>query len=164
MRRLLLLSSIIIITACSQENIIHIELLQSNGLQVDNQVRANEEQIGFITDVRLSENGLGIIASAKLDAGIEIPLNSYFELVSADILGTKMIEITYSNEDVFYENGDTVEGFYIDPIKNLVDSMLLHSIDSIGSVIIEDFFENDTIESVITDIFQGAPSTQITIK
>ena len=163
MKRFLIIFILFYAFACTQENNIHIELPLSYGLQVKNQVQSDGEQIGVISDLKLSEGGHTILATAKLNAGVRIPLNSNFEVVPADILGTKMIDISYSNENIYHQHNDTVIGFYKDPIENLIDSMLIHSIDSLESNLIIDSLDVDSLFFLIDSILQeGSPTNRLT--
>ena len=131
MKKLIPLVIILLLTACSQENTIHIELAMTYGLQVDNQLQSNDEQLGTITAIKLFDGGKAILVTAKLNAGVEIPINSEFAVVSSDILGTRIIEVTYSNQTETYPSNDTVVGFYIDPLESMIDSIMSNSIDQI---------------------------------
>jgi hypothetical protein len=145
LKKLIPVILLFLITACTQENIIHIQLPLTYGLQVDNQIQSEGEQLGIITDVRLFENGLSILVSARLDSDVEIPINSEFAVEHGVIIGSKMIEVTYSNETDFYQTSDTVDGFYIDPLKTLIDSMMGNTMD---------LLQESTILSDSTDVLE----------
>jgi hypothetical protein len=160
-KNLIPLILIFILTACSQESIIHIELPMTYGLQVDNEITSvktqrgetNSEQLGTIIDVKLFDGGRAILVSAKLNAGVKIPVNSEFEVVPTDILGHKMIAVSYSSESNSYQNNDTVEGFYIDPIENMIDSLLINSMDQImdASALLDAVDSSGFLDSIFGD-------------
>lgn len=131
MKKFIPLTLLILAFACTSENVIHIHLPETYGLQVEDQIQANGNQLGVITDLQLFENGKSILVAAKMNAAIEIPIESKFEVVPIDVLGSKMIDVTYSNKTEFYHSNDTVLGFYIDPVKSLIDSVMSSTLELI---------------------------------
>ncbi|NOQ74211.1 MAG: hypothetical protein GQ574_19540 [Crocinitomix sp.] len=159
MKKIIPFIFLFIVTACSSENILHIKLPETYGLQIDNQIQSEGQQLGTITDVKLFDKGQSILVSAKLNTAVEIPIDSKFEVVPIDVLGSKMIEVTYSNQSEFYHSNDTVVGFYIDPFENLMDSLLLNTVNQlIETTIILDSLE---AEYYLDSIFKNHTSIVI---
>lgn len=120
--------------------------------RIDNLIPANPVQIngfkvGQIKTISLVTQGgkTSVLVKFSLDEEIKIPKNSIARAVSADLLGTKAVEIIYSTNSEFVENGDTLiaeteqglkESFnkQIAPLQAKAEN-LIGSVDSVFSVV-----------------------------
>lgn len=120
--------------------------------RIDNLIPANPVQIngfkvGQIKTISLVTQGgkTSVLVKFSLDEEIKIPKNSIARAVSADLLGTKAVEIIYSTNSEFVKNGDTLiaeteqglkESFnkQIAPLQAKAEN-LIGSVDSVFSVV-----------------------------
>jgi phospholipid/cholesterol/gamma-HCH transport system substrate-binding protein len=79
-------------------------LIPSSPLQV------NGYKVGQVITISLIKRGgkTQVLVKFLLAEDISIPKNSIARAVSADLLGTKAVEIVFSNNDKFVQNGDTL--------------------------------------------------------
>lgn len=120
--------------------------------RIDNLIPANPVQIngfkvGQIKSISLItiDGKTSVLVKFSLDEEIKIPKHSIARAVSADLLGTKAVEIIYSNHPEFVKNGDTLiaeteqglkESFnkQIAPLQAKAEN-LIGSVDSVFSVV-----------------------------
>jgi phospholipid/cholesterol/gamma-HCH transport system substrate-binding protein len=83
--------------------------------KIDNLTTANSllikgYKVGNINDISLVNIGgeVKVLVKFLLKEDIKIPKNSIARLVSADLLGSKAVEIILSDKTEFVENGDTL--------------------------------------------------------
>lgn len=84
--------------------------------KIDNMVPANPVQvngykIGQINKISLIYKGgkQQVLVKFLLSEDLQIPVNSTAQAVSADLLGTKAVEIAMGNSTKFVQNGDTLQ-------------------------------------------------------
>lgn len=128
-----------------------------SGLVLGNSVLCNGLEIGEIAEMTLSKDGQSVFVSAIIDEENKIPKGSKFYLKSVDILGTKAVDIIYSNTNEFYQNRDTVIGlqeeidstFFLD-LKESTER-LIKSTDSLveQGVINKDSLINSMVEEFL---------------
>ncbi|MDO9000801.1 MAG: MlaD family protein [Bacteroidota bacterium] len=112
-----------------------------------NPVLINGYKIGQITDISLFQQGgkNKVLVKFLLTEDILIPKGSIAKAVSSDLLGSKAVEIIYSNQIEYVKSGDTLiaateEGFKesldkrIAPIQAKAEN-LINSMDSVMSVV-----------------------------
>jgi phospholipid/cholesterol/gamma-HCH transport system substrate-binding protein len=115
--------------------------------KIDNLIPANPLllngfKIGQITEITLMQNGKNskVLVKFILTEDVQIPKKSIARAVSSDLLGTKAVEVIFSDNPEFVKNGDTLvaeteQGFKealdkrIAPIQAKAES-LINSIDS----------------------------------
>lgn len=115
--------------------------------KIDNLIPANPLllngfKIGQVTDITLLQNGKDskVLVKFILTEDVKIPKKSIARAVSSDLLGTKAVEVIFSDNTQFVENGDTLvaeteQGFKealdkrIAPIQAKAEN-LISSIDS----------------------------------
>lgn len=120
--------------------------------RIDNLIPANPVQIngykvGQIKTISLVTRGgkTSVLVKFSLEEEIKIPKNSIARAVSADLLGTKAVEIIYSTNSEFVKNGDTLiaeteqglkESFnkQIAPLQAKAEN-LIGSVDSVFNVV-----------------------------
>lgn len=114
-----------------------IEFTNVSHLVVGDKVRSNGLEIGRVSKIELSKNGQSVYVIVKFEDKQLIPKESEFYLTSIDILGTKGIDIIYSDAKEYYQNMDTVYGLqqevdstYLLNLKEMTKS-ILKSTDSL---------------------------------
>ncbi len=84
--------------------------------RIDNLIPANPMlingfKVGQVNSISLVENGPyknQVIVKFVLTEEVNIPVKSIAKTVSSDLLGTKAVEVEFSNEKTFVKNGDTL--------------------------------------------------------
>lgn len=114
------------------------------GLSPTAPVLLNGFKIGIVSDIYLEESSLSdIIVSFTIEHKYNIPSGSTIELFSADMLGTKALQILPSSNSEYHEYGDTmISSIKLDlisslteeimPLKITAENVLMH-IDSVVS-------------------------------
>ena len=75
-----------------------------------------------------------IRATIVINERLDIPKNSIARIATADLLGTKIIELVFSDENVFLKNGDTLIGEVEVSMMNEITAQLLPMKDKIESL------------------------------
>ena len=101
-----------------------------DGLSAKSTVSANGLKIGLVKNVSFSSSGK-VLVEIGLDNPVEIPVDSKFEIESADFFGTKEIQVELGEERKYLATGDTA------------DSTMKPS-----------FFEGDMIQIQTKDLFE----------
>lgn len=120
--------------------------------KIDNLIPANPLlingfKIGQVNEISLIQKGgkTQVLVKFLLTEDVKIPKNSIAKAISSDLLGTKAVEVIYSNETTMVESGDTLiaaseEGFKesldkrIAPIQAKAEN-LISSMDSVMTVV-----------------------------
>lgn len=120
--------------------------------KIDNLIPANPlllngYKIGQITDITLVQQGKDtkVLVEFLLTEDIQIPKKSIARAISSDLLGTKAVEVVFSDNKEFVQSGDTLiaeteQGFKealdkrIAPIQAKAEN-LISSIDSVMTVV-----------------------------
>lgn len=120
--------------------------------KIDNLIPANPLlingfKIGQVNEISLIQKGgkTQVLVKFLLTEDVKIPKNSIAKAISSDLLGTKAVEVIYSNETAMVESGDTLiaaseEGFKesldkrIAPIQAKAEN-LISSMDSVMTVV-----------------------------
>jgi len=116
-------------------------LIPSNPIQI------NGYKIGQIKSISLIEKGgkNQVLVKFIITEEVNIPRNSIAKTVSADLLGTKVVEVVFSTSKEFVKNGDTLlaenepsfqQSFdkRLGPLQSKVES-LVSSIDTVMGVV-----------------------------
>lgn len=118
-----------------------------DGLIPANPILVNGYKIGQINEIKLiKRNGVNmVLVKFLLTEDVEIPKNSIARAVSSDLLGSKAVEIVFSNEKEMVQNGDTLLAEAEQGLKESVDKRiaplqakaenLISSIDSVMTVV-----------------------------
>lgn len=119
-----------------------------DGLIEANPLLVNGFKVGQINKISLvpTSNGqYGVLVKFLLTEDVNIPKHSIARAVSSDLLGSKAVEIVYSNETEFVESGDTLVADTEEGLKTAVSKQLaplqkkieglLSSVDSVMTVV-----------------------------
>jgi phospholipid/cholesterol/gamma-HCH transport system substrate-binding protein len=128
------------------------------GLQKSSVVSANGYTIGRVSDIQFVHGQINrIIVEVSIDRQFNIPSNSIVEIYSTDFMGSKAINMTLGNSNVFAHENDTLPGKFDGDISVLVTKKLLplkekgeRLIESIDSVmlIIKNTFTPETQDNI----------------
>ena len=118
-----------------------------DGLIEANPLLINGFKVGQVNKITLTKlNGqYAVLVKFLLTEEVNIPKNSIAKAVSSDLLGSKAVEIIYSNETEFVKSGDTLIALNEEGLKTAVSKQLapiqakavglLSSIDSVMTVV-----------------------------
>ena len=130
----------------NRKNAFYVEYIQVNGLTETNPVTVNGMKVGQVKDISIKKDGSHhLIVKFFISNDINIPKNSVARIYSADLMGSKSIEILLGNSPKLAEDGDTLKAdiqstlqeevnMQILPLKQKAES-LISSIDSLITTI-----------------------------
>ena len=136
-----------------RNNIYYVVYERIDGLLEANKVTMNGYQIGQVKEISFAPNRTGkLLVTLMMDASFQIPVNSLAQIISSDIMGTRSIKMILSEENTFYQSGDTIPGavesdlkeqvsLQVLPIKNKAEQ-LLSTLDSAITVLTVIFNED----------------------
>jgi phospholipid/cholesterol/gamma-HCH transport system substrate-binding protein len=95
----------------SSSNLFYVVYNKVDGLNVSNAVKVNGLTVGKVEKLDLIEGIEGkIIAEISVNNDINVPANSIFKIISADLLGAKMIRLEFGNDKTLAKDEDTMLG------------------------------------------------------
>ncbi len=100
---------------------------QIDGLIEANPLLINGFKVGQINKISLTQDANGkyaVLVKFLLTEDVKIPKHSIAKSISADLLGSKAVEIIYSNEIEFVQSGDTLIAQSEEGIKTTVTKQL----------------------------------------
>ncbi len=118
-----------------------------DGLIPANPLLVNGYKIGQVNKIELIQKGgeYKVLVKFLLTEDVKIPKNTIARAVSSDLLGSKAVELIYSNSSEFVSNGDTLASESEESLKSSVDKRiaplqakaenLISSIDSVMTVV-----------------------------
>src|SRR5665811_777193 len=130
----------------------------TSGIQDAASVTVSGLEVGKVTDMRfLSKNSKKVLIELTLHNEVFIPAHSVARITSLDLLGTKNIEIIFSDSKIEAEDGDTLIGGsqmslteevnkQVAPIKMKAEN-LLSSLDTMVTVL-QSVFNSETRKSI----------------
>ncbi len=142
----------------SKEVTLYAQYESIDGLQVANSVLLKGMKVGQITDMNLINNGNdGILVRFIVKNDLKIPVNTTAIVTSADILGTKAIELRLGNSQIWVKDHDTLISesqeslasqvtSQILPVKIKAES-LLASMDTV-LILVQSIFNKETRENI----------------
>ncbi|WP_341840508.1 MlaD family protein [Chitinophaga caseinilytica] len=141
----------------STKKTIYAVYTQVNGLQPSNAVMVNGLGIGTVQSLEVMDKRAGrILVTLQISKNIEIPRNSVAR-ISADLLGTRKVEIDFGNTDEFLKNKDTiyaaVDGSITDALKEQLSPLVKKLESTLGAV--------DTLLLTVNSVFDTATKQNI---
>ena len=136
-----------------------------DGLIEANPLLVNGFKVGQINKITLFKvkGEYAVLVKFLLTEDIQIPKHSIARSVSSDLLGSKAVEIVYSNETEFVKSGDTLLAENEEGLKSAVSKQLaplqakavglLSSIDSVMTVV--QFILNDKTRDNLNKSFES---------
>ncbi len=119
---------------------------QIGGLEVNSKVLMNGYKIGQVDDIYFNDDGSGkltiVLGVHKLH---KIPVGSVSEIFSADLLGTKAVQIHLADNNEFYSDGDTLISVYKFGLDQQLEEQLLPVKDKAEKLIV-------TIDSLLHNL------------
>lgn len=143
----------------SRKNVLYAVYPKIDGLIEANPLMVKGYKIGQINQISLIKKGgeYQVLVKFLITEDVKIPKHSIAKAVSSDLLGSKAVEIIYSNESEFVISGDTLLAASEEDLKTAVDKRLtplqkkaeglLSSIDSV-MVIVETVLNANTRDNL----------------
>lgn len=143
----------------SRKNVLYAVYPQIDGLIEANPLMVKGYKIGQVNQITLIKRGgeYQVLVKFLITEDVKIPKHSIAKAVSSDLLGSKAVEIIYSNETEFVSSGDTLLAASEEDLKTAVDKRLtplqkkaeglLSSIDSV-MVIVETVLNANTRDNL----------------
>jgi phospholipid/cholesterol/gamma-HCH transport system substrate-binding protein len=104
----------------------HVVYNRIDGLVKSSKVSLNGYQVGQVSNIKFAPDNSGkLIVSLSVDTEFQIPKNSVARIISSDIMGTRAIELIFSNQKEFYQNNDTIPGSVEEDLKEQVSMQVL---------------------------------------
>lgn len=97
-----------------------------DGLTTDNVVVINGYKVGRVTEIHLMANEENHIAVKMeiLEEELRIPDSTLARIVSLDLLGSKAIELEFTERQEFHESGDTLISGIEEELKSVIEEKL----------------------------------------
>ncbi len=97
-----------------------------DGLQESNKITMNGYQVGQVYAIKFMPDNSGrLVVTLMMDQNFKVPVNSVAQIVSSDIMGTRTIKLIFSQENTFYQSGDTIPGAIESDLKEQVSMQVL---------------------------------------
>ncbi len=132
----------------SQKYVLYAVYPKIDGLIEANPLLVNGFKVGQINTISLIKDNkgeYGVLVKFLLTEDVNIPKHSIAKAVSSDLLGSKAVEIIYSNEAEFVKSGDTLVAETEEGLKTAVSKQLaplqkkieglLSSVDSVMTIV-----------------------------
>lgn len=132
----------------SQKYVLYAVYPKIDGLIEANPLLINGYKVGQINAISLikdKNDQYSVLVKFLLSEDVQIPKNSVAKAVSSDLLGSKAVEIIYSNETEYVKSGDTLLSSTEEDLKSAVSKQLaplqkkaeglLSSIDSVMTIV-----------------------------
>ncbi len=138
------------------------------GLTSSNDVLLSGHKIGQVKNISfLPDNSGRLIVSFTIDSDIKLPVNTVAQIISSDLMGTRVIKINLGDKEGFYTPGDTIPGdvesdlkeqvsMQVLPLKNKAEE-LLGSLDSAITVLTVIF--NEDARKNLSESFENINQT-----
>lgn len=141
----------------STKKTIYAVYTQVNGLQPSNAVMVNGLGIGTVQSLEVMDQRAGrILVTLQINKNIEIPKNSVAR-ISADLLGTRKVEIDFGNTEEVLKNKDTiyaaVDGSITDALKEQLSPLVKKLETTLGAV--------DTLLLTVNSVFDTTTKQNI---
>ena len=117
-----------------------------DGLSAANPVNVNGLKVGSVAGLQVMDQHAGaILVTLTIKSDIEIPSNSVARIVSADLLGSKAVQIDFGNANTHLQDNDTITAAVTPSLTN----KLAEKLDPISAKIQSSL---TMLDSVLTDV------------
>ncbi|MEE4284917.1 MAG: MlaD family protein [Mariniphaga sp.] len=151
----------------------HVIYNRIEGLSASNDVMLSGYKIGQVKNISFLPDHSGrLLVTFSIDSSVKLPVNTVAQIVSSDLMGTRVIKINLSSEKEFYANNDTIPGdvesdlkeqvsMQVLPIKNRAEE-LLSTLDSAITVLTVIF--NEDARKNLSESFENINQTIFNIE
>ncbi len=145
----------------TSSNIYYAKYKYVDGLALSNPIKLHGMNVGRVTEMKLDKDKETVVVKFNVRKDIEIPFGTIAKIVSADILGSKAIDLNFSTNSNNHKNKDTLQSVVqesltssvraeILPVKQKAEN-LISSIDSV-LLIVKSVLNPDTRKSLISSV------------
>lgn len=104
----------------------HVIYERIDGLSESNEVTLSGYKIGSVKDIHFMPDNSGrLIITFMVNSDIKIPESSVAQVVTSDLMGTRAIKLILSDQNEFYQSGDTIPGAVESDLKEQVSMQVL---------------------------------------
>lgn len=151
----------------------HVIYSRIDGLSESNDVLLSGYKIGQVKNISFLPDHSGkLLVTFTIDSYVKLPLNTVAQIVSSDLMGTRVIKINLGSGQEFYANNDTIPGdiesdlkeqvsMQVLPLKNKAEE-LLGSLDSAITVLTVIF--NEDARKNLSESFENINQTIFNIE
>ena len=119
----------------SRNNTYYIIYPSVEGLSVSTGVTVGGYAAGIVSDIVYNRQTMDYTVSASISREFDIPKDSYIEVYSSDILGTKKLRVRMGTSSVMASSGDTLRGCVEADMLSSVTGSLDSLMRSIGTTV-----------------------------
>ncbi|MBU6205801.1 MAG: MCE family protein [Bacteroidetes bacterium] len=145
----------------TSSNIFYAKYKFVDGLALSNPIKLRGMNVGRVTEMSLDKDKETVIVKFTVRKDIEIPKGTVAKIISADLLGSKAIDLNFSQNAELHENTDTLLSVVQEsltssvraemlPVKQKAEN-LLSSIDSVMTIV-RSVLNPDTRKSLISSV------------
>jgi phospholipid/cholesterol/gamma-HCH transport system substrate-binding protein len=151
----------------------HVIYSRIEGLSASNDVMLSGYKIGQVKNIQFLPDHSGrLLVTFSIDSSVKLPVNTVAQIVSSDLMGTRVIKINLGSGQEFYANNDTIPGdvesdlkeqvsMQVLPIKNKAEE-LLGTLDSAITVLTVIF--NEDARKNLSESFENINQTIFNIE
>lgn len=119
----------------SRNNTYYIIYPSVEGLSVSTGVTVGGYAAGIISDIEYNRQTMNYTVSASISREFDIPKDSYIEVYSSDILGTRKLRVRMGSSSVTASSGDTLRGCVEADMLSAITGSLDSLMRSIGTTV-----------------------------
>ena len=119
----------------SRNNTYYIIYPSVEGLSVSTGVTVGGYAAGIVSNIAYNRQTMDYTVSASISREFEIPEDSYIEIYSADILGTRKLRVRMGSSSVMASSGDTLRGCMETDMITSITGSLDSLMKSIGTTV-----------------------------
>ena len=119
----------------SRNNTYYIIYPSVEGLSVSTGVTVGGYAAGIVSNIAYNRQTMDYTVSASISREFEIPEDSYIEIYSADILGTRKLRVKMGSSSVMASSGDTLRGCMETDMITSITGSLDSLMKSIGTTV-----------------------------
>lgn len=119
----------------SRNNTYYIIYPSVEGLSVSTGITVGGYAAGIVSDIVYNRQTMDYTVSASISREFDIPKDSYIEIYSSDILGTRKLRVRMGTSSVMASSGDTLRGCVEADILSSVTGSLDSLMRSIGTTV-----------------------------
>ena len=119
----------------SRNNTYYIIYPSVEGLSVSTGVTVGGYAAGIISDIEYNRQTMDYTVSASISREFDIPKDSYIEVYSSDILGTRKLRVRMGSSSVMASSGDTLRGCVEADMLSAITGSLDSLMRSIGTTV-----------------------------
>lgn len=133
---------------------------ESGGLESSSPVIINGVKVGYIDEIELRvEKSPPVKARLIIENKYKLGQGSFAELISADLLGTKVIQIVSSENQTKLSDQDTIPGIYKEDMMSSVQSALYPVLEKIESLAVS----LDSLSGQMNALFSEETLSQVLV-